>query len=95
MVDLMSVNSKTSDFYIFYNGLKAASYKDPDLCLEEQDVIKMAETMYPGLETTFRRSMIPNPLPGFSEFATILKSVPSRLRVGDINSDGYPDLIGQ
>lgn len=33
-------------------------------------------------------------LPDFYDFKTNLITVPTRLRTGDINSDGFPDIIG-
>ena len=93
MVDLMSHGEK--EIYVFWNALKAATNKEKSLCKTEKEVMVDVSNIFPGLDSTIQRSVIPVDLPDFKQFKTRLRSIPSRLRVGDINLDGYPDIIGQ
>ena len=94
MVDLLAYHPGQNNIYIFYNSLESNSNKDKSLCKEESEVRESAQAIFPGLTTTYKRSVMPNPIPDFKSFKTLLKSVPSRLRIGDLDSNGYPDIIG-
>ena len=50
--------------------------------------------MFPGLSSQTYRSVFNNMLPDFYDFKSNIWTVPVRLRTGDINSDGFPDIIG-
>lgn len=92
--DLLSYNSKDNKFYIFYNTLESAKASSSHLCLETSSVLKKSHTMFPGLSSQNYRSVFNNMLPDFYDFKSNIRTVPTWLRTGDINSDGFPDIIG-
>lgn len=50
--------------------------------------------MFPGLSSQSYWSVFANMLPDFYDFKSNLWTVPMWLRTGDINSDGFPDIVG-
>jgi len=94
MHDLLTYNTKDNKFYIFYNTLESAFPSSAHLCLETSHVLKKSHNMFPGLSSNSFRSTIPNTLPDFYDFKSNIKTSPAWLRSGDINSDGFPDIVG-
>ena len=63
MVDLMSHGEK--EIYVFWNSLKAATNKEKSLCKTEKEVMVDVSNIFPGLDSTIQRSVIPVDLPDF------------------------------
>ena len=99
MIDIVGFSPKKKSIYLFKNGLKPRGSDADGLCYTVNHIKEDAE-VFPGLDgsTSVSRSkdvMINKiyKIPYFKQLHGHTELFPARLRFGDIDSDGYPDLI--
>ncbi|CAI2359811.1 unnamed protein product [Moneuplotes crassus] len=99
MIDVLGFSSKKKSIYLFKNGLKPRSSNSDNLCHPASHIEEDNE-IFPGLDGS--NTMISNDdvtvnrivkIPYFKQLHGHTELFPPRLRFGDIDSDGYPDLI--
>ena len=91
MFDLIYARAETNEIVVLLNQLPAVSAKSMDLCREDPN--------------SSRRIFVSNPAKTSADKALVMKSesslnlapaipgVPGRLRLAELNSDGYPEII--
>ena len=99
MIDILGFSSKRKSIYLFKNGLKPRSSDANGLCYSVNHLEEEGD-VFPGLDgsSTVKPSenvMINKiyKIPYYKQLHGHTELFPPRLRFGDIDSDGYPDLI--
>lgn len=99
MIDILGFSSKTKSIYLFKNGLNPRSSNSDNLC-HPVSHLEQDHEIFPGLDGSgvlkSNENVMINKIykiPYFKQLHGHTEQFPARLRFGDIDSDGYPDLI--
>ncbi|CAI2359898.1 unnamed protein product [Moneuplotes crassus] len=99
MIDVLGFSSKKKSIYLFLNGLKPRSSNSDNLCHSFSHIQEDHE-IFPGLDGSKTMKSNENvminrisKIPYYKQLHGHTEMFPPRLRFGDIDSDGYPDLI--
>ena len=99
MVDILGYSPSKKAIYIFLNGLKPRTDEQIGLC-KSMNVLDQDDVMFPALDgdtslkdTEFVMMHKIAKIPYFNALHGHSDLFPPRLRIGDINADGYPDII--